>query len=250
MMMTPHWLQRSIDALERSPLSDRGATLVEPVARVVNTGARGSALRGEWLGHALHPLLTDLSLGCWIGAGLLDVAGGKRSRVAAQRLVGAGLLFVPPVAASGMADYAVVDDRRVKRVGAVHAVGNIAVAGLYANSWWRRRQGRHASGVASAMLGGAMAWVTGYLGGHMSFARGAGSGERGLTLSPGSQGTVATGVDESTTVDIEGAARLLDVQPEQVAAMVAGDMLVPAAGDGAQMRFRHADVLAVRVVGS
>jgi uncharacterized membrane protein len=197
-MMTPHWLQRSIDALERSPLSDRAVALVEPVARLVGTGARGGTLRGDWLGHALHPLLTDLSLGCWIGAGLLDVAGGKRSRAAAQRLVGAGLLFVPPVAASGMADYAVVDDQRVKRVGAVHAVGNIMVAGLYANSWRRRRSGQHASGVASAMLGGAMAWATGYLGGHMSFARGTGTGERGLTASPGSQGAVATGVHEPT----------------------------------------------------
>src|SRR3954453_14618418 len=83
-----------------------------------------AALRGDWLGHALHPLLTDFPLGCWAAAGLLDLVGGGRSRPAAQRLIGLGLLFVPATASSGLVDYAQIDDRRVKRVGAVHAIGN------------------------------------------------------------------------------------------------------------------------------
>jgi hypothetical protein len=143
----------------------------------------------------------------------------------------------------------VVDDQRVRRVGAVHALGNVMVAGLYLGSWRRRRRGRHASGVALAMLGGGLAWGTGYLGGHMSFARGTGVGERGLSPALDDAGWEEPGADGYASVDMDEAARLLDVHPEQVAAMVAGEMLVPAAGVGAGARFRRADVLAVRNVG-
>ena len=39
-------------------------------------GKRGSVLRGEWLGHAVHPLLTDVVLGTWTSAHVLDLFGG------------------------------------------------------------------------------------------------------------------------------------------------------------------------------
>ena len=35
------------------------------------------ALSGTWLGHALHPLLTDLPIGTWTSAVLLDWLGGQ-----------------------------------------------------------------------------------------------------------------------------------------------------------------------------
>src|SRR3954453_405504 len=94
-----------------------------------------AALRGDWLGHALHPLLTDFPLGCWLSAGLLDVFGGRASRPAAQRLVGLGLLTVAPTAAAGLADWTPVADARSRRVGVVHAIGNSVVALCYWQSW-------------------------------------------------------------------------------------------------------------------
>ncbi|MCU1361331.1 MAG: Ferredoxin, 2Fe-2S, partial [Ilumatobacteraceae bacterium] len=173
-MMAPDWLRRSVTAVEESSAVDGAVGAVDPVARRLTSGSRGDALRGEWLGHALHPLLTDFPLGCWAAASLLDIVGGRSARMAAQRLVGLGLMFVPLTAASGMADFAVVDDQRVRRVGAVHAIGNAIVAGVYLTSWRKRRHGLHLSGVVLSMVGGTVAWGTGYLGGHMSFARGAG----------------------------------------------------------------------------
>src|ERR1035437_4964789 len=35
-------------------------------------------LNGSWLGHPLHPALTDVPIGAWMGASLLDVADGGR----------------------------------------------------------------------------------------------------------------------------------------------------------------------------
>jgi uncharacterized membrane protein len=139
-------------------------------------------LRGEHLGHALHPLLTDLPLGCFLSAALLDLVGGRSSRRAAQRLVGLGLLMVPPTAASGLVDWSDVQEPRSRRVGIVHAIGNTAVAACYFASWRARRRDHHLRGRLLGFVGGALAVGTGYLGGHLTLARGVGHGERGMDV--------------------------------------------------------------------
>jgi hypothetical protein len=50
-------------------------------------------------------------------------------------------------------------------------------------------------------------------------------------------------------LDIDGAAKVLQVHQEQIEAMVRGDLLVPVEGSGGDKRFRRADVLAARLVG-
>jgi uncharacterized membrane protein len=179
-MRTAASLQRLVDRLEAMDAIDGMVGPLRNVAGRVTGGERRAVLEGYWLGHALHPLLTDFPLGCWLAAGLLDVVGGRTARPAARRLVGTGLLFVPVTAATGLADWSTIEDPRPRRVGVVHAVGNVAVGGAYLLSWRARRQGRHAAGVAWGMAGGGLAWVTGYLGGHLSFGRGVGMGARGL----------------------------------------------------------------------
>jgi len=47
---------------------------IEPAIKTVfGSGRRGWVLRGEWLGHAVHPLLTDVALGTWTSASILDL---------------------------------------------------------------------------------------------------------------------------------------------------------------------------------
>ena len=165
--------------LERDDRLDGVVSGVDTLAERVADSPAGPALRGEWLGHALHPLLTDFPLGCWLSAGVLDLVGGSSSRKAAQRLVGLGVAMVPVTAAAGAADYRNIGERGAKRIGAVHAVGKTVVAMLYLMSWRHRRKGHHARGVLLALIGGGLAWVTGYLGGHLSFGKGASVEERG-----------------------------------------------------------------------
>jgi uncharacterized membrane protein len=167
--------------LENDGRVDPLVRTIERLAEAVlddHSGVR-SALRGDWLGHALHPLMTDLPLGCWLGAGLLDLFGGRAARPAARRLVGLGLLAVPLTAATGLNDWSELRDSRPKRVGVVHAVGNGMVAAAYFVSWRARRAERFGIGILAGMTGGVLAWGTGYLGGHLSFARGAGVEPRG-----------------------------------------------------------------------
>ena len=131
---------------------------------------RASVLRGEWLGHAVHPLLTDFTLGTWTSAVLIDLIGGSNSSVAAQRLIGAGLLAAGPTAWTGWSEWSTAGSRD-KRVGLVHAVSNGLAIGIYAASWRARRRGRHGSGVRLALAGAAVSGVGAYLGGHLVEAR-------------------------------------------------------------------------------
>jgi uncharacterized membrane protein len=178
----PAWLARMMERVEAERRLDPVVSVMTKVAEPLSANGTGEILRGEWLGHALHPLLTDLPLGCWLGAGLLDVVGGRPARPAAQRLVGLGLLMVPPTAAAGLVDSTATDDPRARRVAAVHGAGNALVAVLYCRSWSSRRNGRYGRGRLFGLAGGLLAWYTGYLGGHLSLGRGVGQGLRGLDL--------------------------------------------------------------------
>lgn len=167
----PPRLVRWTLGLEEATALDRPVRAVEPlVSSWFAAGKRGSVLRGEWLGHAVHPSLTDVVLGTWTSATLLDLFGGKESVAAARKLVGAGLLAVGPTAWSGWAEWSEAGQRE-KRVGLVHAVANGVAIGMYTASWIARHRDRHRPGVALAVAGAAVSTVAGFLGGHLVEAR-------------------------------------------------------------------------------
>lgn len=162
-----HWTR----TLEDTTALDGAVRAFEPVVEVAfSRGRRGELFRGEWLGHAVHPALTDVVLGTWGSATILDLIGGRDSHAAAQRLLGVSLLAVGPTAWSGWAEWASAGDRD-KRVGVVHAVSNGAAIVVFASSWLARRRGDHAAGVRRSLAGAVVASVGGYLGGHLAAAR-------------------------------------------------------------------------------
>ena len=61
----PEPLRELIGRLESDERWDQLADVLDDAGRPLADGPSGPALRGEWLGHALHPLMTDLPLGCW-----------------------------------------------------------------------------------------------------------------------------------------------------------------------------------------
>jgi len=157
--------------LENAASLDRAVGALEPTIRsVFGSGRRGWLLRGDWLGHAIHPLLTDVALGTWTSASLLDVFGGPGDSAAAQRLIGSGLLAAAPTAWTGWAEWSAAG-LRDKRVGLVHAGINGLTIGIYAASWLARRRGRHQTGARLALGAAAVSSVGAYLGGHLAEAR-------------------------------------------------------------------------------
>jgi uncharacterized membrane protein len=155
-------------------LSSVGAALRRVADAVVPTGPVRDAARGRWLGHPVHPMLTDLPIGFWTSGFVLDVVPSERVRPAADTLVGVGVLSAVPTAVAGLAELTSLRDERTVRVAAAHALGNAAGTVLYAWSWWERRRGHRGRGVALSLVGAAALSFGGYLGGHLSYRRGAG----------------------------------------------------------------------------
>jgi nitrite reductase/ring-hydroxylating ferredoxin subunit/uncharacterized membrane protein len=150
-----------------------GKPAASAVAKVVGRDPIKSLLSGTWIGHPLHPMLTDLPIGFWTSAWVLDVVGGKRSRPAAQRLIGLGILSAVPTAASGLSDWSdTIGDER--RIGTAHALANGGALVLYSLSWLARREGRQGWGLVLGWLGAGAATAGGYLGGHLVFRMGVG----------------------------------------------------------------------------
>jgi len=169
-------LRYLVDRLERLPALDGVARMVETAwDRLLPRGRGRDALHGTWLGHPLHPALTDVAIGCWWSSAALDLVGGEGGRNASRRLVGLGVLSALPTAASGAADYVALGEfEKAKRVGAVHAIANGAATALYAASWLARRSGNHRRGVALGAIATATVSAGGYLGGHLAYRNAAG----------------------------------------------------------------------------
>ena len=150
--------------------------IADQVSRRLGRGRFGDILAGTWLGHALHPLLTDLPIGSWTSATLLDLFGGPESDSASDRLVAFGLAAAVPTAVTGLTDWADTtrSDAQVRRIGLVHASANTAALALFAGSLAARRSGNRARGKLLGLAGMAALTVGGHLGAHLSYSKGVG----------------------------------------------------------------------------
>jgi uncharacterized membrane protein/nitrite reductase/ring-hydroxylating ferredoxin subunit len=152
--------------------------LAGPLAGTADRAMRRARLKpvlsGSWLGHPLHPLATDVVIGSWTMAAILDLRRGDDSGEAAKTLVGVGVLAAVPTAASGVSDWADTRDPRVRRMGLVHAASNVVALALNASSYLARRRGRRAVGVRLTAASALPLTIGGFLGAHMAYARGVG----------------------------------------------------------------------------
>ncbi|MGP4004209.1 iron-sulfur protein, partial [Streptomyces sp. 8N706] len=98
-------LHRLVKRLEHAEGLD---TVARPLAALVGRAVRPRPVRnllsGTHLGHPLHPVLTDVPIGAWSMALLLDSVGGRRAAPAADLLTGVGIASAVPTAASGWKD--------------------------------------------------------------------------------------------------------------------------------------------------
>jgi nitrite reductase/ring-hydroxylating ferredoxin subunit/uncharacterized membrane protein len=160
-------------------------------------------LSGTANGHPAHPMLVVVPLGSWVGASYLDLTGGRAGRGAATKLVALGIAGALPAALAGASDWSYTQGAE-RRVGFVHALGNTLALGIYTGSWLARRRQRHTLGAALAGAGALTISVTGWLGGHLSYARGVGVD------------TTAFDVASAEWVDVLPEADLVDEQPTLV----------------------------------
>jgi uncharacterized membrane protein len=167
--MNIHHLLRRVEDLDSL---DRPAGVASRVAGgVVTKSGLGKLLRGSWLGHPVHPLLIPLPIGAWIASAVFDIA--FKDVTAARRLIAFGLAATPPTVLAGWADYALLE-RRQQRVGLVHASSNAVGVVLLSLAYRAYRREHPRAARTWTLLGLAAIGVGGALGGHLSYAQGAG----------------------------------------------------------------------------
>jgi len=146
-----------------------------------STGETGQkvqdALHGKWLGHPLHPALTDIPTGAWTATLVLDLmeASGRTDLgPGADVALTVGLVGAASAALPGLTDWHVTEGS-ARRVGIVHGILNVVGTVLYTASLMERRKRNRSAGRALAFAGFAVVAMSAYLGGNLVFRQGAGT---------------------------------------------------------------------------
>ena len=170
--------QTNLDELANQPWLDAvGTPLGEAVRALFNNAgdagrAARNALHGVWLGHPLHPVLTDVPIGAWTTALALDVrqmaTGDERTGEAADFAVAVGLVAAAGAAITGINDWSEIDGR-ARRLGLLHGLLNVAATALVATSYALRRSGARGAGRACTLAGFGVATAAAYLGGTLVY---------------------------------------------------------------------------------
>jgi nitrite reductase/ring-hydroxylating ferredoxin subunit/uncharacterized membrane protein len=138
----------------------------EPVRTLVD------ALHGTWLGHPLHPVLTDVTIGAWTLGAVFDAIGASRGSRPAKRtgdqLAAIGTASALPTALSGLADWTTFPEWS-ENPATLHAIGNLVAVGLYLLSIRDRRHGNRTRGLALSGVAFALSAVSGWLGGELVY---------------------------------------------------------------------------------
>jgi len=130
------------------------------------------ALYGTWLGHPLHPAVTDIPIGLWSASALLDAAGMEYG---ADLTLKAGTLGALAAAVTGVAQWHdLQNDEEPRRLGTLHAAMNVGATTLYGLSWVLRDTDSRKAGIAASAAGLGLASLAALVGGDLSFRLGVG----------------------------------------------------------------------------
>ena len=167
-----------IKAVEQQQVLDRLSDQIQPLVldAFKSAGPAGrevkNMLHGTWLGHPLHPALTDVPIGAWTAAFALDamesISGRKELGAGADIAITVGLVGAAGAAVTGLTDWSETYGG-ARKVGLLHGMLNAGATALYVTSLVMRRKKKRNAGVGFAMLGYAVSSAAAYLGGHLVF---------------------------------------------------------------------------------
>jgi len=170
-----------VDRLVRSqrwldPTGEFIQTLVGGIWKPLGAPGRTlkSFLHGAWLGHALHPVITDVPLGAWTVAVVADLLAytGRVSAVVGGFCVAVGLLGALGAVVTGYNDHHETIGHEM-RLATAHGLMMTTATLLYAASFLLRLGGSgHDLAVLLALAGYAVMVSAAYLGGDLVFGTG------------------------------------------------------------------------------
>lgn len=156
-----------------APIEETGQKWVQKAFEAAGDNAAliKNALHGVWLKHPLHSAITDVPVGSWTAAlvmDVLDAAGHNQFAPGADAAVTVGLAGTTLAAASGLADWSATHGK-AQRIGAMHGLVNSAAALLYLGSAISRATGNRRLGRVLGFVGFGVVAAGAYLGGALSY---------------------------------------------------------------------------------
>ncbi len=172
-------IQKSaLDLIEKQEWLDNTADVVQPaVLKAFEAGGEAGRklknfLHGTWLGHPLHPLLTDIPIGAWTAAATLDaceLAGSEEYKKGADAAIAIGIVGALGAAVTGLTDWTGTTKKK-RKIGMMHGLLNLTATTLYTTSLiMRRNKQSRGAAIALSMAGYGLTAVAAYLGGHLVF---------------------------------------------------------------------------------
>jgi nitrite reductase/ring-hydroxylating ferredoxin subunit len=125
-------------------------------------------LHGRWLGHSLHAVLTDATIGLWSSSWILDTLRARKSAAVLNFL---GSVSAVATAAAGTADWSQTNGRN-RRLGLVHATANVTGLTLQLFSLFARLARRPARAYTLSTLGLGVSLAAAHIGGELVYSRG------------------------------------------------------------------------------
>ena len=136
-----------------------------------------NVLNGTWLGHALHPVLTDIPIGAWSCTMVLDLVSSNTDSDGIARgadiTMALGIVGATMAAVTGVTDWSDLEGTD-RRVGLMHGLLNSGILLTNIGSLVFRLTGRRRAGVTLSTIGYLASLFSAYLGGELSFAKGIG----------------------------------------------------------------------------
>jgi nitrite reductase/ring-hydroxylating ferredoxin subunit/uncharacterized membrane protein len=170
--MESSWNAKVIGPIEEQAwldqVGDYVMELAKPLLEMPQAERVMDFLHGRWLGHALHPVLTDLPIGMWAGSLVLDLVGAHKS---AGVLSAVGSANAVGAAVTGFADWSDTVGRD-RRVGVLHGLLNVGGLALQTLSLGARLRRRKGSALMLSAAGLTVSSAAAYLGGELVFGRG------------------------------------------------------------------------------
>jgi len=163
--------QKSLD-----PLGDALQHVVDAGLEALGPNRRAVAnlLHGTWVGHPLHPILTDVAIGGYTAAVTLDLvdqlAGDERVGGGADIALGLGVAGALGSIVTGLNDWQHTGGES-RRLGVVHALLNGTATVIFAVSLVARLTGSRTLGRRLAALGFGVSTAAAYIGGDLVFGK-------------------------------------------------------------------------------
>ena len=162
---------------EQQWLEDAGEAIQPVILNAFKAGGKTgndikNLLHGKWLGHALHPIVTDVPIGAWTTAVALDtmeLCGSEKYKAGADAAVSIGLAGAAGAAVTGLTDWTGTTQVE-KRAGLAHALLNIGATALFLTSAiLRRNEKSRKTAISLSMLGFCITTTSAYIGGNLVY---------------------------------------------------------------------------------